>query len=160
MVFLIHGHLDLKKSHFDSINHPRDGGAGCKMVRSRAPKWLWDDCLKREALVQSCTAHDIYRLNGQVPQTILKGEMANISAIALFCWYEWVMFQDTSIKFPEDKMLLGHDLGPAIDIRPTMARKVLKENGWSNSHSIDSRLFDSWWAQEWGPLGKTKGTQC
>jgi hypothetical protein len=41
-----------------------------------------------------------------------------------------------------------------------MARKVLKENGWSNSHSIDSQLFDSWWAQEWGPLGKTKGTQC
>jgi hypothetical protein len=67
------------------------------------------------------------------------------------------MFQDTLIKFPEDNMLLGHDLGPAIDIGPTMARKVLKENGWSNSHLIDSPLFDSWWAQEWGPLGKTKG---
>jgi hypothetical protein len=83
MVFFIHSHLDLKKSHFDSINHPRDGGAGCNMVPSRASKWLWDDCLKREALVQSRTAHDIYWLDCQVPQTILKGEMADISDIAL-----------------------------------------------------------------------------
>jgi hypothetical protein len=64
-----------------------------------------------------------------VPQTILKGERANISAIALFCWYEWVMLWDTLIKFPEDNMVLGRDLGPAIDIGPTMARKILKENG-------------------------------
>jgi hypothetical protein len=64
-----------------------------------------------------------------VPQTILKGEMAGISAIALFCWYDWVMFWDTSIKFPDDNMVLGRNLGRAIDIRPTMARKILKENG-------------------------------
>jgi hypothetical protein len=57
-----------------------------------------------------------------VPQTILKGETADISAIALFCWYEWVMFWDTFIKFPEDNMVLGRDLGPAIDIGPAMAR--------------------------------------
>jgi hypothetical protein len=64
-----------------------------------------------------------------VPQTILKGEMADISAIALFRWYEWVMFWDTSIKFPEDNMILGRDLRPAIDIGPAMARKILTENG-------------------------------
>ncbi len=39
------------------------------------------------------------------------------------------MFWDTSIKFPEDNMVLGHDLGPAIDIGPAMARKILKETG-------------------------------
>jgi hypothetical protein len=55
--------------------------------------------------------------------------MANISAIALFRWYEWVMFQDTLIKFPEDNMVLGCDLRPAIDIGRAMARKILKENG-------------------------------
>jgi hypothetical protein len=61
------------------------------MVHAHAPNRLWDDCLKREALVQSCTAHDIYWLNGQVPQTILKGEMADISSIALFHLYDWIM---------------------------------------------------------------------
>jgi hypothetical protein len=39
------------------------------------------------------------------------------------------MFWDTLIKFPEDNMVLECDLGPAIDIGPAMARKILKENG-------------------------------
>jgi hypothetical protein len=64
-----------------------------------------------------------------MPQTIVKGETADISAIALYCWYEWVMFLDMVIPFPEDNMVLGQDLGPAIDIGPAMARKILKENG-------------------------------
>jgi hypothetical protein len=38
-------------------------------------------------------AHDIYSLDGQVPQNIVKGESPDISAFALFCWYEWVMFR-------------------------------------------------------------------
>jgi hypothetical protein len=66
-----------------------------------------------------------------VPQTTLKGETADISAIALFRWYDWVMFWDTSTKFPKDNMVLGRNLGPAIDIGPAMARKTLKENGQS-----------------------------
>jgi hypothetical protein len=37
----------------------------------------------KEALVQSVMAHDIYSLNGQVPQSIVKGETANTSTIAL-----------------------------------------------------------------------------
>ena len=45
-------------------------GVGRQMVRSRAPKKLWDDCLEREAYVRSMTAHEIYRLNGQVPETL------------------------------------------------------------------------------------------
>ena len=100
------------------------------MVRSGAPKRLWDDCLEREAYVRSFTAHDIYRLNGQVPETLVSGETADISPLALFKWYEWVrMFRDTSVTYPDDAMVLGRDLGPAIDIGPAMTRKVLKANG-------------------------------
>jgi hypothetical protein len=76
-----------------------------------------------------CNGHNIYSLDGQVPQTIVKDETADIPAIALFCWYEWVMFRDMSIPFPEDNMVLGCDLGPAIDIRPAMTQNILKENG-------------------------------
>jgi hypothetical protein len=38
-------------------------GVGRQMVRSGAPKRLWDDCLEREAYVRSHTVHDIYRLD-------------------------------------------------------------------------------------------------
>ena len=57
-------------------------GVGRQMVRSGAPKRLWDDCLEREAYVRSLTAHDIYRLNGQVPETLVSGETADISPFA------------------------------------------------------------------------------
>jgi hypothetical protein len=81
-------------------------------------------------------AHDIYSLDGQVPQTIVKGETADISAIALFCWYEWVMFRDMSIPFPEDNMVLGRNLGPAINVELAMTRTILKENGQVVYHSM------------------------
>ena len=54
------------------------------MVCSQAPKRLWDDCLEREAYVRSLTALDIYGLSGQVPETIVSGETADISPFATF----------------------------------------------------------------------------
>ncbi|KAI2510101.1 Reverse transcriptase (RNA-dependent DNA polymerase) [Fragilaria crotonensis] len=104
-------------------------GVGRQMVRSKAPKRLWDHCLEREAYVRSLTAHDQYRLEGQVPETVVRGDTADISALALFGWFEWVMFRDTSATYPDDKMILGRDLGPAVDIGPAMTRKVIKANG-------------------------------
>jgi hypothetical protein len=99
------------------------------VVRLKARKRLWDDLLEREAYVRSPTAHEIYRLDGQVPETIVSGETADISPFATFKWYEWVLFRDTSVTYPDDTMVLGRDLGPAIDIGPAMTRKVLKANG-------------------------------
>jgi hypothetical protein len=39
------------------------------------------------------------------------------------------MFRDTSLSYPDTPLVLGRDLGPAIDIGPAMTRKILKENG-------------------------------
>ncbi len=76
------------------------------------------------------TTHEIYRLDGQVPETTVSGETADISPFAAFKWYEWVLFRDTPVTYPDDTMILGRDLvGPAIDIGPAMTRKVLKSNG-------------------------------
>ena len=100
------------------------------MVRSKAPKRLWDDCLEREAYVRLLTAHDIYKLDDQIPETIASGETANISPFVAFKWFEWVVFRYTSVTYSYDAMILGRDLGPAIDIGgPAMTRKVLKSNG-------------------------------
>ena len=39
------------------------------------------------------------------------------------------MFRDTMVSYPEDKMVLGRDLGPALDIGTAMTRKLLNKNG-------------------------------
>jgi hypothetical protein len=112
------------------------------MVRSKAPKQLWDHCIERQAYIHSCTANDVYMLNGQVPETIVSGKTADISAIAEFQWYEWVKFRDTSVSFPEDAMILGHDLGPAIDVGPAHTHKILKANGQMLQPLMPDKLKD------------------
>jgi hypothetical protein len=42
-------------------------------MRSGFPKRLWDDCLIREAYVRSNTELDIFGLEGQVPESRVKG---------------------------------------------------------------------------------------
>ena len=61
-------------------------GSGRKMVRKRSPKVLWDDCLELESYVQSNMAHDIFELDGEVPETIMSGQTADISP---FCGVVW-----------------------------------------------------------------------
>jgi hypothetical protein len=99
------------------------------MVRLRAPKRLWDNCLEREAYVRTFTANNIYKLNGQVPETIVSAKTTNILSLAQFKWYEWVMFHDTSVTYPNNAMVLRRDLCPAIDVDPAMTRTILEANG-------------------------------
>jgi hypothetical protein len=104
-------------------------GVGRHMLRSGCPKSLWDDCIIRKAYVRSHTSLDIYGLEGQVPESNIKGETVDISTIAEYDWYEWVKFRDTMAKFSVSKIQLGRDVGAAIDIGPAMTRKILKQNG-------------------------------
>jgi hypothetical protein len=85
--------------------------------------------MERRAYIRSLTQRDTVSLEGQVPETKVSGETADISPWALFDWYEWVMFRDTGVSDPADKWVLGRDLGPSIDVGPAMSRKVLKANG-------------------------------
>jgi hypothetical protein len=103
-------------------------GVGRKMLRSGCPKRFCDDCIIREAYVRSHTSLDIFGLEGQVPESKIKGETVDISTIAEYAWYEWVKFRDTVAKFPVSKIQLGRDLGAAIEIGPAMKRKILKQN--------------------------------
>jgi hypothetical protein len=99
------------------------------MLRSGCPKQLWDDCIIREAYVRSHTSLEIFGLEGQVPESKVKGETVDISTIAEYAWYEWVKFRGTAAKFPILKIELGRNLGANIDIGPSMAREILKKNG-------------------------------
>ena len=102
---------------------------GRKLTFSNCPKCLWDDCMEFESLIRSHIPHNLWQLNGQVPQTLMTGQTADISQLYEFAWYEFCMYHDSAIKFPEDKLCLGRYLGPSIDVGPAMTAKILKPNG-------------------------------
>jgi hypothetical protein len=127
-------HVNHNEPHTQSSNMGEGGvrelkrGVGRQILRSGCPKQFWDDCIIREAYVRSHTSLDIFGLEGQVPESKVKGEIVDISTITEYAWYEWVKFRDTAAKFPGSKIQLGRDLGATIDIGPAMARKILKKN--------------------------------
>ena len=100
-----------------------------KMIKSRCPKTLWDDCMELESMIRSHTAKHSFGLQGETPETRVLGVTPDISAFAEFGWYQWVMFRDTSVTYPEDNEVLGRYLGPSFDIGPAMTAKILKANG-------------------------------
>jgi len=104
-------------------------GSSRKMIGTGSPKPLWDHCLELEALVHSCTCNDIYMTAGQVPETIMTGLTADISHIAEFGWYDWVMYRDNVPSNPDDTLILGCYLGPATDISSALTAKILQPNG-------------------------------
>ena len=57
-----------------------------KLIKSGIPKRLLDDCLELESYIRSNTANGIYKLDGEVPETIMSEEMSNINP---FCEFEW-----------------------------------------------------------------------
>ena len=103
--------------------------AGWKAAHAKSPKKLWDHALELESYVHSNTAVPHPELDGQVPETIMSGQMADISHFAELEWYDWIKFFDTLTGYPEPKEVLDQWLGPAIDIGPAMTSKVLKSNG-------------------------------
>jgi hypothetical protein len=104
-------------------------GAGRKAAQYKSPAKLWDHCIELEGYVRSNTALDIYELQGQVPETILSGQTADISPFVECHWYEWVKYWDNYAMYPDAKEQLGRWLGPSIDTGPAMTAKVLKSNG-------------------------------
>jgi ribosomal protein L31E len=104
-------------------------GAVRKMTKANSPALLWDHCLELEGYIRSCTALDIYELHGQVPETILSGQTADISPFVQHGWFDWIKWYDLQSTFPEPRERLGRWLGPSLDIGPAMTSKVLKENG-------------------------------
>jgi ABC-type antimicrobial peptide transport system permease subunit len=65
---------------------------------------------------------------GQMPETIMTGDTADMSQICQFGWYDWVMYYDNA-TLPDNRALLGRYLGPAIDVGSMLTAKILKPNG-------------------------------
>ena len=70
-------------------------------------------------------------LNGQVLETIMKGQTADILNLAEYEseWYDWVVYWKKTANYPEFMECHGRWLGPTIDIGYSMTVKILQENG-------------------------------
>ena len=113
----------------EGVNKHCKQGLARKMLASGSPKRLWDHSLELEAYVRSHTALDIYGLRGQVPETILKGDTADISFICEFKWFQWVMYYDPKESYPNCKARIGRYLGPAIDVGSALTHNILLPHG-------------------------------
>ncbi len=56
-------------------------------------------------------------------------DKADISQICEFAFYDWIMFRDQPVAFPDDNPVLGHNLRPVIDVGSALTAKILKANG-------------------------------
>ena len=72
----------------------------------------------------------------------MTGETADISRICQFGWFHWVMYHDPA-KFPDDKMILGRYLGPAIDVGSMLTSTILMPNGQYVCRSTLRHLNDN-----------------
>ena len=79
---------------------------------------------------------------GEIPETIMTRSTTNISHISDFNWYDWVMFQDNLLAFPEKSLTLGQYLGLDINIGFMMMAKILKANGQYVCRSMLQHLTD------------------
>ena len=59
----------------------------------------------------------------------MSGETSDISQFCEFAFYDWIMFRDQPVAFPDDNPVLGQYLGPAINVGPVLAAKIFKANG-------------------------------
>ena len=104
-------------------------GSDRKLSKSGIPKRFWDDCLELESHIRYNTAHGIYKIDKEIPETIMSGNTSNIHQFCEIQWFKWVMFQDETVLYPNDHFRLGRYLGLSIDIFPPLMAEIIKENG-------------------------------
>ena len=71
---------------------------GRELRCSKFPLKLWNDSMERQAYIRSFTAHDIFSLKGESPETLVSSETGDISEFDLFKWCEWLKYRDELIK--------------------------------------------------------------
>ena len=95
-------------------------GSGRKLIKSGGPKRLWDDCLELKSYVTSITAHSMYKLDGEAPETIMSIEsfiiasFVNLSGLNGLCykirWHHiWMMILNGETPRPKYRYWSCHD---------------------------------------------------
>ena len=100
---------------------------------------LLDDCLL-EVYIRSNTAHDIYKLDWEIPKTVMSCKASDISQFFIVELFKWVTFPDENAPFLGDVLKLGYYLVPSIDVGPAMTEKILNKNR-QELHSSTYRIL-------------------
>ena len=75
------------------------------------------------AAIWQLTAHDFFRLDGQVPEALYCGGIADISEYIQFIWYKYVWYFDA-----DREKKLGHWIGVAKDVGAPMTFWILPKS--------------------------------
>lgn len=98
------------------------------MNASNTPGCLWDDGLEYYSQVRCHTVNTIHETQGEVPQTMMTGEVSDISYLCEFDWYKYVWYMNPEDESMERKKL-GKYCGPFLHQGDAMSAKVLTEKG-------------------------------
>jgi len=98
------------------------------MKSTNCPAILWDFAFEYVADVRAHTAHPLHALQGDVPQTVLLGDTADISHLCEFGFYDFIWYITPADQNLEVK-LLGRYLGPSHDVGEAMCAYVLTSKG-------------------------------
>ncbi len=59
----------------------------------------------------------------------MSGETTDISQFCELAWYDRVIYCPGTFDYPNEPLHLKKYLGPAIDVGPAIAAKILQHNG-------------------------------
>ena len=96
------------------------------MIKIGSSKALGDYYIELEAHMRSCTLHNLYALDGEIPQAKLAVHSTDIIPLCEFEWYEWIMFIDKDQTYHSHWYELGCWFGPVIDIQSAVTYSDLK----------------------------------
>jgi hypothetical protein len=94
---------------------------------TNAPLVLWDHCMQLMSEIRSNTALNLFSLAGETPTTKLTGDMADISHLCEFSWYDPVWY--INVTDPMQNKKLACYLGPSHDVGEAMCFKLLTVKG-------------------------------
>ena len=98
-------------------------------IRCRSPRRLWCYCGEWAAAVRRLTAHDIPALNGFTAEERIHARTPDISAYAMFDWYQPVWYIDPVENGVDPRRKLGRWIGVAEHFGAPMCYFVLPKSG-------------------------------
>ena len=96
--------------------------------QGRSPKRLWDYCGQWVSAIRRLTAHDNPALDGLTAEESVHARTPDISAYAMFDWYEPVWFIDPATHAAQSRRVLGRWIGVAESIGSSLTYFILPKS--------------------------------
>ena len=87
-------------------------------------------------------------LQGEVQETVMLVGTSDTSQFCKHKFYDWVMFMDYPIKYPDNNPVLGRYVGAAIDVGLAITAKIMKGNGEVAHMSTYRGLKEDKWTNQ------------